>query len=86
VPEYIPASTPEELGELIRRRRNGLGLRQEDLALAAGTGRRFIGELERGKRTARLGDVLGVLRTLGVQVAVSMPEADAGGDQANERP
>jgi transcriptional regulator with XRE-family HTH domain len=51
------------------------GLRLEDLALAAGVGRRFVGELERGKPTVRLAETLRVAEALGVSITVSDPHA-----------
>ena len=57
-----------ELGELIRRTRKSLGLRQPDLAGAAGTSVRFIVELEKGKPTAQIGKALEVLRQLGIEL------------------
>jgi hypothetical protein len=41
---------------------------QDDLALASGTGRRFIGDLESGKSTVRLDSVLAVIAALGLRV------------------
>ncbi|HEY6781227.1 MAG TPA: helix-turn-helix domain-containing protein [Thermoleophilaceae bacterium] len=65
-----PITAPAELGALIRRERTAQGILQEDLALAAGTGRRFIIELERGKPTVRLAEVLAVLHTLGLGIQI----------------
>jgi y4mF family transcriptional regulator len=61
------------LGTVIRSVRKRLGVTQEQLALASGTHRRFIVELERGKATAQVGKVLQVLRALGVAVELSPP-------------
>lgn len=60
----------EELGRLIRQRRKALGMRQEDVALVTGVGRRFLIELEAGKPTARLGPALMVARQLGIVLAL----------------
>lgn len=60
-----------ELGAIIRERRMDKGLRQEDLALASGTGRRFVIELERGKPNVRLDSTLAVLQTLGLELTVA---------------
>jgi HTH-type transcriptional regulator/antitoxin HipB len=57
-----------ELGALIRRRRRELGLTQSDVADVANTNLRFVSELERGKPTARLENVLRVLTTLGIEL------------------
>ena len=59
----------EDLGRVVREARKAQKLSQNDLAGMAGTGRRFIVDLEKGKETAQLGKVLRVLTTLGVSVA-----------------
>ena len=59
----------EDLGRVVREARKAQKLSQNDLAGMAGTGRRFIVDLEKGKETAQLGKVLRVLATLGVSVA-----------------
>jgi hypothetical protein len=41
------------------------------LALAAGTGERFIVELEAGKPTARLGKALAVVAVLGLKLQLA---------------
>lgn len=61
------------LGELVKLTRKGLGLTQESLALAAGTGLRFIIELEKGKPTCQLQKTLTVLNTLGVNTILEPP-------------
>lgn len=61
---------PASLGAAIRRTRRDQGLTQEELALVAGVGRRFIIELEAGKRTAQMGATLRVLGALGGGVVV----------------
>jgi len=58
--------TTQELGALIRNRRKQLGLNQSELALASGTGRRFISDLENGKDGCELGKTLRVLSGLGM--------------------
>ena len=57
--------TAQEIGERIRAIRKAQGVSQETLAGLAGTGQRYISELERGKATARLGEMLKVLNALG---------------------
>ncbi|HEX8753826.1 MAG TPA: helix-turn-helix domain-containing protein [Solirubrobacterales bacterium] len=59
---------PEQLGTLIRRRRRELGLTQTEVAEVANTNLRFLSELERGKPTARLENVMRVLATLGIEL------------------
>ncbi|WP_447895247.1 helix-turn-helix transcriptional regulator [Vreelandella sp. GE22] len=60
----------EELGQLIRKLRTEQGLLQMDLAGLAGTGNRFIVDLERGKPTLQLQKVLDVLDLMGLEVVV----------------
>ena len=57
--------TAGEVGRRIREIRKAQGVSQETLAGLAGTGQRYISELERGKSTARLGEMLKVLNALG---------------------
>ncbi len=57
--------TPNQLGDTLRAARKQLGLTQPQLALAAGVGVRFIVELEAGKPTVRLENVLRVIDALG---------------------
>ena len=64
-----------ELGSLIQKRRRQLKLKQPDLALASGTGVRFISDLENGKETCRLGLSLRVLSTLGLRISVTAPSS-----------
>jgi len=59
-----------EIGNLIRNERKRLGVTQKDVALAAGTGLRFLVELEQGKPTVQLGKVLQVLQALGMELEV----------------
>jgi len=69
----------EQLGALIRAKRTLLKVTQKDLALAAGTGLRFIIELERGKETCRIGKVFDVLQALGISIISSgIDECDNG--------
>ncbi|WP_415014507.1 helix-turn-helix transcriptional regulator [Brevundimonas sp.] len=60
-----------DLGSMVRARRTALGLTQQDLADAAGTGRRFVSELEAGKATVELGKALQVCRSLGLDLSVA---------------
>lgn len=60
----------EDLGKLVRQLRAEQGLLQIDLAGLAGTGNRFIVDLERGKPTLQLQKVLDVLDLMGLEVVV----------------
>ena len=66
--------TSKHLGEAVRHARKALSLTQPQLALAAGVGVRFIVDLEAGKPTVRLENVLRVLQALGVTLSVLSPE------------
>src|SRR5580704_14729390 len=55
-------------GALIRSRRKSLKMRQDELALATGVGRRFLIELEGGKSSCQLGRSLLVAQALGLSV------------------
>ncbi len=57
--------TPAALGAHVLAARKRLGMTQSDLALAAGVGVRFIVDLEAGKPTLRLAQVLRVIDALG---------------------
>ena len=63
--------TPASLGLAARAARKQLGLTQPQLALAAGVGVRFIVDLEAGKPTLRLENILRVLHALGGTLAVN---------------
>ncbi len=66
----IRIDTPADLGSAVRRARRDRRLRQEDVALSAGTGARFVGELERGKPTVQLDALLRVMQALGIALEV----------------
>jgi transcriptional regulator with XRE-family HTH domain len=52
---------------LIRSRRKALKMRQDQLALATGVGRRFLIDLEAGKPSCQLGRSLLVAEALGIK-------------------
>ena len=61
----IKIQNSRDLGRLVRETRKRLRLTQPQLALAANVGVRFIVELEAGKSTLRLENILRVLQALG---------------------
>lgn len=65
--------TPKQIGLKIRELRKSQGLRQNQLAGAAGVGLRFLIELEAGKETAQLGKTLAVLNALGCKIELVGP-------------
>lgn len=69
-----PLNSPEDIARAVRAARVARGLRQEDLALASGTGRRFIIDLEKGKPNLRLAPTLAVMRALGMRVEATGPD------------
>jgi y4mF family transcriptional regulator len=66
-----------ELGRIVRQTRLAQGLRQIELAAAAGVGLRFLIELEQGKVTAQLGKAFVVLDALGCRVQITPPPPPA---------
>lgn len=78
--------SPQQLGDALRAARKQLRLTQPQLALAAGVGVRFIVDLEAGKPTVRLENVLRVIDALGGEIqlsglpSVAIDERKQGGD------
>lgn len=64
----ISIRSPQQLGDALRAARKQLGLTQPQLALSAGVGVRFIVDLEAGKPTLRLENVLRVIDALGGEI------------------
>jgi DNA-binding XRE family transcriptional regulator len=58
-----------EFGAVIRNRRKALKMRQDQLALATGVGRRFLIDLESGKPSCQLGRSLLVAGALGLKAS-----------------
>jgi len=73
--------SPQQLGYVLRAARKQLGLTQRQLALAAGVGVRFMVDLEAGKPTLRLENVLRVMDALGAEVHLSGLPTVAANDQ-----
>jgi HTH-type transcriptional regulator / antitoxin HipB len=72
-----PIHSAQTLGAALRAARKRLGLTQSDLALAAGVGLRFIVDLEGGKATVRLEQVLRVIDALGGALVLTGMDAAA---------
>lgn len=66
--------TMQIVGRTVREERKQLGLRQDELAAAAGVGTRFIVDLEAGKETAEIGKVMRVLEALGCTFEIRLPD------------
>lgn len=72
--KHEPISSTLDLGRIVKQRRQQLGLKQADLALASGTGVRFISDLENGKATCQSGRSLQVLAALGLRLSIHLPD------------
>jgi y4mF family transcriptional regulator len=68
------AKYAKAFGALIRERREAQKMTQDDLALAAGVGRRFVIDLEAGKPTTHLGKALAVATEVGLRPLDLMAE------------
>ena len=62
-----------EIGKLVQTERKRQGVTQLQLAGMAGTGIRFISDLENGKGTIQVQKLLKVLHTLGLGMFVFSP-------------
>ena len=73
-PLHAPTSqvvrTALDLGQMVKRQRNGMNLRQLDVAGLANTGNRLIVDVENGKPTVQLQKVLDLLDILGLEVVI----------------
>lgn len=67
----IRIDSTKTLGAALRTARKQLGLTQSELALTAGVGLRFMVDLEAGKPTLRLEQVLRVIDALGGEVMLA---------------
>ncbi len=77
--------SPQELGDALRSARKKLGLTQPQLALAAGVGVRFIVDLEAGKPTLRLENVLRVIDVLGGEIQLTGLPSGTTDDQHRDK-
>lgn len=61
------------------RERERLGLRQDEVALAAGVSTRVVHQIENGKPTSRLDSLIPVLDALGIELEARghLPTAEA---------
>ena len=65
--------TMEDIGRLIRDERRRQGVTQMQLAGVAGTGIRFVSDLENGKGTIQTGKLLRIVQTLGLGMFIFSP-------------
>jgi HTH-type transcriptional regulator/antitoxin HipB len=80
-----PIHSAQALGAALRASRKRIGLTQSDLALAAGVGLRFVVDLEGGKATVRLEQVLRVIDALGGWLALNGLDEEVKTAQAEGR-
>jgi transcriptional regulator with XRE-family HTH domain len=92
--------TAAAFGSMLRSRRRALNMRQDQLAMATGVGRRFLIELEAGKPTCQLGRSLLVAEALGLRpvdivgadgrsesaTAPELPDLSEEGEEPDGRP
>lgn len=69
--QFVSETPASDIGPIVRQARRAHGLTQTQLAGLAGTGLRFISELERGKPGVALDKTLAVLAVLGLRVQIT---------------
>jgi y4mF family transcriptional regulator len=68
--EPVRIHSTVELGAFLKSRRKKQNMTQSDLAALAGTGVRYIVDLENGKNTARIGPALRLIEWLGLEITI----------------
>ncbi|MFV0457117.1 MAG: transcriptional regulator [Pseudomonas sp.] len=66
--------SPKKLGLLIRASRKAMSLRQDDAAGSIGVSENFLGKVERGGETVQWGKLFLVMRELGLNLSVEVPD------------
>ena len=64
------------ISEFVKQKRKALGLTQEEFAMRAGLGLRFVRELEQGKKTLRVDKVNQALEMFGAKLSVGRIDKD----------
>lgn len=78
----VPVQSVEDLGFAVRAVRKNAGVRLDDLAATVGVSKQFATELEHGKPGIRFALALAVLRELGLDLYVDIPDECADDLQA----
>ena len=81
--DRMASEAASAFGALIRSRRKALKMRQDQLALATGVGRRFLIDLEAGKPSCQLGRSLLVAEALGLKSAGGPASSDPSSTATN---
>lgn len=81
--QEIAGTFAEEIGRLVRAERDRIGLRQDELALAAGVSTRVVHQIEHGKPTSRLDSLVPVLEALGLSLEVVRSSGSRGKDRTS---
>jgi len=71
--KHVEQRSIEEIGKLVQTERKRQGMTQLQLAGLAGTGIRFVSDLENGKGTVQVQKLLAVVQTLGLGVFIFNP-------------
>ena len=71
-------STPAELGAYIRDQRKARGLSQDDVAKTVPCSQKWVSEVENGKATAEVGQVMRLLSVLGVSIDLGSDDMKSG--------
>ena len=69
-------SISSQIGATVRKRREALGMSQEQLAEKSGISKNYAGNIERGEYDATIGTLSCVARSLGCRVADLLDEAN----------
>ena len=72
----------EKIGEAIIRLRRNVGLSQEQFAYDSGIDRRYMSDLENGKRNVSISVIERISNTLGIEASTLLYEAEHGGQES----
>lgn len=77
--EIMPRETniEEAFGEIVRRRRQQLGISQEKLAELSSLHRTYISQIERGLKSPSLKAMLAISKALNVKLSIMLRELEA---------
>lgn len=71
--KHLEQKSIEDIGRFVQSERKRQGLTQTQLAGLAGTGVRFVSDLENGKGTIQVQKLLAVVQTLGLGLFIFSP-------------